>query len=587
MRDTLKKERAKRRLFVQPVKILSYPTLGCLALLLALCFLLFFWRLGDVPFYSRGEAREGLVVWEMYTSGDLILPAVNGDYIPFKPPLFHWVGVLTAKILGRVDEFSVRFPSALFGTLGVLLTFLAGARLWGHKAGMIAATVLGTSSEWWQAATIAQVDMTLAFFTLASLLLFFFLYQKGKSGIGESLGLAVLLGCATLAKGPLGIALPSLTILVFLCLQRDLAFLKKIHLFASAVLFLLVAGLWYGLAFRRGGEAFLSRQILDENLLTAAGVEGHYQPFYYFIPVLLGNIAPWSLFFPSLALYLYRRRHHLKEERLRYPLIWFACVLIFFSLSLGKRGVYILPLYPAAALLLGAWWIRLGKREVDFPWFVRPVGYLLAVCYLVIPGSFLARYLGWNVFDAARAFGSSSHQESFSLILYSLVPAPAWLSICLAVSGLAASTLIWTLFKRQWDWVFVSLGILTVATALVVKNAYYPYVAGERTLKPFMVRVRQAVDASAPLLFYRSFDYGAIFYAQRHIASYPENDERLPRPLFLLMWEEEWTQLRPRRDVRMLDISEGKGPVDRHHLILAEVKDHGAVQSSGPRRNDD
>src|SRR3989442_1282516 len=130
-------------------------------LLVALCFLLFFWGLGDLPFYNRGEPREGLVVWEMDTSGNWLLPLVNADYIPFKPPLFHWVGVMTSRVLGRVDEFTVRFPSALFGTLGVFLIYLAGARLWGEEAGVVSALVLATSPEWWRAATLAQVDMTL------------------------------------------------------------------------------------------------------------------------------------------------------------------------------------------------------------------------------------------------------------------------------------------------------------------------------------------------------------------------------------------------------------------------------------------
>src|SRR5215470_13512383 len=73
-----------------------------IALLLALCFLQFFWRLGDVPFYSRGESREGLVIWEMFKTGNWILPMINGDYIPFKPPLFHWVGALFSKLTGEV-----------------------------------------------------------------------------------------------------------------------------------------------------------------------------------------------------------------------------------------------------------------------------------------------------------------------------------------------------------------------------------------------------------------------------------------------------------------------------------------------------
>jgi 4-amino-4-deoxy-L-arabinose transferase-like glycosyltransferase len=135
-----------------------------LLLLVSLELFLLFWGLGDLPFYTRGEPREGLVVWEMYKSGNWILPAINGDYIPFKPPLFHWFGVLAALVAGGVDEFVARFPSALFGTLGVLFTYGFAARWWNRRAAVMAGVVLATSFEWWQAGTITQVDMTLAFF---------------------------------------------------------------------------------------------------------------------------------------------------------------------------------------------------------------------------------------------------------------------------------------------------------------------------------------------------------------------------------------------------------------------------------------
>src|SRR5262245_34955429 len=72
--------------------------------LLAVCFTLVLWQLGALPFFERGEPREALVVWEMHSTGNWILPIINGEYIPFKPPLFHWLGFLVAIVAGRVDE---------------------------------------------------------------------------------------------------------------------------------------------------------------------------------------------------------------------------------------------------------------------------------------------------------------------------------------------------------------------------------------------------------------------------------------------------------------------------------------------------
>src|SRR5262245_3721949 len=120
-------------------------------LLVVICTVLFF-QSPDPPFYDKQEAREALVVWEIIHSGSWILPLRNGVEIPSKPPLYHWLAALIAKFTHQLDEFTVRFPSALLGTLGVLLTYLTGAILWGRNAGLVAALILSTSIEWRQAA---------------------------------------------------------------------------------------------------------------------------------------------------------------------------------------------------------------------------------------------------------------------------------------------------------------------------------------------------------------------------------------------------------------------------------------------------
>src|SRR5258705_11649976 len=127
------------------------------AILVGLCLILLFWGLGDLPFYTRGEPREGLVVWEMNSSGNWILPVVNGEYIPFKPPLFHWLALLAGSIFGGIDEFTLRLPSALLAAAGVLMIYRTGARLLGKKAGVVAGSVLLTSGEWWLSRPIIQL----------------------------------------------------------------------------------------------------------------------------------------------------------------------------------------------------------------------------------------------------------------------------------------------------------------------------------------------------------------------------------------------------------------------------------------------
>jgi 4-amino-4-deoxy-L-arabinose transferase-like glycosyltransferase len=549
-------------------------------LLAGICFLMFFWQLGEVPFYVRGEPREGLVVQAMQTSSDWVLPLMNGKYIPFKPPLFHWIAVLIAKALGRVDEFTLRFPSALFAALGVFLTYLAGARLWEEKAGMVAAVVLATSHEWWKAGSLAQVDMTLAFFMVAAFLLFLFVYRERNQGVGilGPLVIALLLACAALAKGPVGVVIPLLVFFCFLALRHHLAFLKKLHLLPSAALFCLVAGSWYLLALQQGGEGFFLRQIVNENLRTVVGSYGHYHPPFYFLPALFLNMAPWSLFLPSIAFFAYQERRWLSDERVLYLLVWFVTVFLFFSLARGKRTIYILPLYPAAALLFGAWWVELAKEKMDRLWFARAAGYLAAAFCLIVPGVFLIRLLGWDIFDAIRSIGQVLKHDDLFLVLDSL-ESPSWLVwTCLILAGAAGLVLVRALVKKRWDVIVVSLVVGAIATGLMIKQVYYPALAAERTLKPFMTRVRSAVEKEgAPLYFYRLFDYGAVFYTGRHVHEYPERAPFPKPPGFLLMWDEEWERIPESSGLERLDISRGTGAATQHHMVLVKVKDTAPV----------
>ncbi len=539
-----------------------------IGLLLALGFILLFWGLGNLPFFNRGEPREGLVVWEMYHSGNWILPNVNGEYIPFKPPLFHWLALVPAYLFGRVDEFTLRLPSALLAMLGILMTYVAGARLWGERAGLIAGVVLATCVEWWHAGGDTQVDMTLAFFISASCLLFYDLYNRQDFGVLKCLCLPLLLGLATLAKGPVGLAVPALVILVFLSVRRDFSFLTRLHLLPSAIVFLAVAGSWYALALRQGGWPFFTRQIVNETLLTAVGSYGHHQPIYYYIPIFFENTMPWSFFFPALVLDLYRRRRQVTHGHLLFPFVWLVTILVFFSFSLGKRGVYLLPLYPAFAMLFGAWWQRFEAGELDdrLPHWL---GWFVASFYALGLAALCLYFAGHYGLVDLRLLTPKVKSKNVSEILNSLVSLSRTVTTCLIAFTMALVCLIWTLVKKNRRITFASLIVIAAAISVIIQSAIFPRIAFARTMKPFAQRAVKTIDAKDLVLFYRGFDYGVFFYSGRHIPSYARNAAEVKPPFFLLMWEEDWIVLRGRGDLQMVDISHGLGAAGRHRLVLA------------------
>ncbi len=544
------------------------------------CGLIFIWGLEDIPFYTKGQPREATVVWEIYHNGDWILPLRNGHIIPSKPPLFHWLGTSVALTLGQLSEFSIRLPSALLALLGVLLTYRVGVALWGVEAGLIAGLTLATSFEWVRAATTARVDMTLTFFLVAAFLSFWSMYRRQRVGWIEALGFFCLLGLATLAKGPIGAVLPGLVIGVFLCVKRDLRFVRHLPLVTGGLLFVLIAGSWYALALWYGGEAFYEKQILKENVLrfvsSGSAGAGHVHPFYYFVPNLFLGMAPWSFFFPPLLYFLYRCRRDWAEKNFTYPIVWIVTIFLFYSASSSKRTVYILPIYPAIALLLGAWWQELRRGEVALPsGFLALLKAAGAVCCGVVGLAMLgvlAQAGGFDPLGLIRPFLHPKDQSNLPMFTGIVLDHPGAFTGWFLGVGSAMVLLVWGLRRQSWDRMFGGLVVFTTSIFLLINHVIQPTLAAERTFRPFMGRVVERVGEQ-PLFFFRSFDSGALYYANRRIPFYlPPTTPQTG--YFILLWEEEWERLQAggfADQLRIIDTSEGTGPKGNHRLHLVEV----------------
>jgi hypothetical protein len=145
---------------------------------------------------------------------------------------------------------------------------------------------------------------------------------------------------------------------------------------------------------------------------------------------------------------------------------------------------------------------------------------------------------------------------------------PLWIG--LSVFGVASLLIFFSLPRKKWDGMFVAITVMATAATVFMKTTYYPAIASKRTLKPFAIRLRENIGPQTPILFYHSFDYGTIFYSRRHIADYVQEIGGLTPPVLLLMWEEDWDTLRKKHALEMLDISEGRGPVAKHRLVLVK-----------------
>jgi 4-amino-4-deoxy-L-arabinose transferase-like glycosyltransferase len=546
---------------------------------------LYVWGLGRVPFYTKGEPREAVQVWEEVHGGEWVLPMRNGHDLPSKPPLFHWLAGISSLAFGEVDEFSVRFPSAALATLSVLLVFWLGMKKWGTSAGLFAAFMLATNFEWMRAATTARVDMTLTAFLVAAFVALDRLVSGDAPAPRPLAAFYLSMALATLGKGPVGILLPALVAVTYLALRRDLARLKQMHVVAGGAAAVSLAGTWYVLAVARGGKAFLYKHLWVENVgrFIAAGATGagHEHAFYYMIGGFFTGFAPWSFFVIPLGIHLYANRRRLEALGYLYPIVWLAVVFVFYSASASKRTVYLLPIYPAAALLLGAWWSRIVNDPDAVPLLLvrvlRAVAVALALAVVVAVLILLATGLGADPFAALRPLLHPKDQANLPLlegVLRDRLP-----GFVLFVAALVPMLVIWilSLRRRNWSLLFAALVAFVASGEAVVDEFFEPALADQRSFKPFMESVRGVVEDTDTLSFYRAFDYGAVFYARRHITPLHDGFGAPSQPnarAYVLLWKSKWDQLPPERrgQLQHLLTSIGSGPKGRDALVFALVK---------------
>ena len=342
-----------------------YPQKWVQALLLVgFCFVLFFLNLGRWDLWNPDEPRYGQVAREIVQGGDWILMHFNGRTYADKPPLFFWLVSLSSFLWGGFTSFSVRFSSALFGTLTVVLTFILGKRLYGLRTGFLSGIILATSLEFAYLSTRANIDVTLVFFTTASLVCFF-QWHRYRNGEGDRQGtLRVLsiygfyvgMALATLTKGPVGFLLPLLVSVVYLAIQRDWKGMKEMRLLSGMLLFLVIVLSWYLPAVLKGGRPYLNETLFHQTLDRYSKGWSHVKPFYYYLYNFPFEFMPWFLFLPAAMVYAYSKELIEKRRESLFLLVWFAVIFLFFSLSKGKRGLYMLPVYPAASLMVGKLW---------------------------------------------------------------------------------------------------------------------------------------------------------------------------------------------------------------------------------------
>jgi 4-amino-4-deoxy-L-arabinose transferase-like glycosyltransferase len=464
---------------LRPGRVSRRDTLLDVLALVTLALLLTATGLGLRGPWPPDEPRYALVARDMLLSGDWLFPRIGGDLYAEKPPLYFW---LMAATMGLTGSLRVGFlvPSLLAGLGTMLLVYDLLRRARGREVALAGAFVLLISFQFaWQARQ-AQIDGVLCFLTTLSLYGLLRHLLLGPAPGWYVAGWAVA-GLGVITKG-VGF-LPLLALLPFAVLARRgwpattgrIGGLSMVG--ASA--FVVAIGLWFVpmmLATAAGGELLEYRHsiLFQQTLTRYTKAWGHYEPSWYYVT----NVLP-VMWLPVIALlpWLWPRWRAALRERDTWVgvlLCWIAMVLVFFSASPGKRGVYMLPMLPAFVLVSAPWLPGLmrarGTRRLAF-------GLATALTVLMAAG---ALYFAVDGRAAARIVGD-----------YGLQPVLP-LAVAAALGALALGLL------RLRDAWLAYAGVLAGALA-ALGFIVHPRMDGERSGRDFMQRLEQASAGIAEL----------------------------------------------------------------------------------------
>jgi 4-amino-4-deoxy-L-arabinose transferase-like glycosyltransferase len=542
-------------------------------------------NLGRPSLWDIDEGNNAEAAYEMRESGNPIVPTFNYRLRPDKPPLLYWLQVAAYEAFG-VNEFAARLPSALASLLTLLLTYELGRLTFGPGAGFLAGLILASTVAFCAAGHFANPDALLNVCTILTLYLFWRDYVRGKNGWLVWTGISTGLGM--LAKGPVGLVLPSAVVWVFLFRSGQWRRGFRLLLLGGVAAFLLVAAPWYVWVGVETKGQWLREFFLVHNWdrATGAPMENHGGPIFYYVVALIAGFAPWSVFFAltlwQVAKSLFDREPSASEtpfspptpwERgvggegdevtenlhpspptplpcvqgggekeidsraaLRFLLGWIAVYFLIFSLARTKLPNYVLPLYAPLALLMGNFLDLWRRGNVHPPaWLVQSSWVCLA---LLGVGLGVGLLVAGGAVDLPLGKGRSLP----GLEVW------AWLG-GIPLLGAAAA---WWLTRRQR----VGRGIAMMGlSAVVFTGSLAAWGAGavERYKAPRELLRKLPADQLDREVRIATLDYfqpSLVFYCHREVARLEKERQaidflRSPLPAYLILPEPRWESLRP------------------------------------------
>jgi 4-amino-4-deoxy-L-arabinose transferase-like glycosyltransferase len=535
-------------------------------------------NLGGPSLWDIDEGNNAEAAREMYESGDWVKPTFNGLLRVDKPALLYWLQMAGYRFFG-VNEFSARLPSALAALLSVLLVYELGRMMFGAGAGLFAGLILASTVLFSAAAHFANPD---ALLNACGLLTFCFFWRDYERGGTSWLVLGgVATGLGMLAKGPVGLVLPSAVTALFLfwCGQSRRWFHPR--LLGGVLAFILVAVPWYAWVGAETKAEFLRGFFLQHNVHRfLEPMENHQGSVLYYLLVLLVGFAPWSAFFAGTGWHIWSVARHKvpgsedstpegpgsedstrafnprikapvessepgssepgtsgsTRDRYRFLACWIAIYLVFFSISRTKLPNYVLPAYPPLAILMAHFLDRWRRGELSPPAWTLHAG-MAALCLIG-----LLTTTGLLVGGGALQPGWLRGRHLSGVEFW------AFLGIVPLAGGLAGW---WCLLRQRRGGVAVA--VILSAVAFTGTFAAAADTIDRHKAPRALAQTLHANQPGGDIIVgcYQYFQPSLVFYCRQEVRQWAVEQQVLdtlqyPTPVYLFMPAQTWQALKPK-----------------------------------------
>ncbi|MEK7369720.1 MAG: glycosyltransferase family 39 protein [Planctomycetota bacterium] len=511
-------------------------------ILVALWLVIYFPNLWVREFTGTDEPQYAQIGREVLLDGHWFALRLNDNPYYGEAPLYFWLEAVLSLPYGDVTEFSATMPSMLMALGTILLVYFLGRRLFNRRAGLLAALIMVSMPQFHKYGCMARLDVPSAFLVTASLTAFYFGYTEPNYRRRYLLMAWILTGLAAItSKGPVTFLMVGGTVTAFLWRRNDLKFLRDTQPIGGGILLAAVILVWLIPAYLSDGRGYFEGLLgqVTHHAKTPLGVDKF---FFYFSNIFSGTL-PWSLALPGVV-YLYLKKTVEGRKGIEFAGLWLLVMLLIFSIALQKFSRYILPVYPAVALLLGSFWDELMEKPPLREWSKnRP---LLAYGLAVLLGLTVA-----HIFSKFHA-----HQFEPSSLMIAVITVAF---VCLA------GTLRYVIRARQLTVLFIFIFLLTSTFEAAYGRAQFLWDNKTRSEKTLCLKISSLIEPGTPWAVYNTFRPAHIYYTKSHPKIIFSQDELVSfmggkEMVYCLIHEEDYEELTSKTNMSLYLVEKLHGP---------------------------